>query len=233
MTRRYDHGPAAGRTHGNAGEPAREHRTGRTVVVGLGNPILRDDGVGCAVVRLAARRLAHRRDLAFVELNQGGLRLAETISGYRRAVIVDALAHVSSSATDLETPRIPRIRGIIIGGSGKSGTVRIRRTSLLPVGLRHVASAHDTGLATALSLARALLLPLPNEIVVVAVVAHDLAAFGTCFSRPVARAVPAAVDTVCSEIGHSRGHVGGVVHPGPGTDAHDADAVSQGAEQGI
>ena len=45
-----------------------------TLVLGMGNPILRDDGVGIYVVRQVEERL-RRDDVAFVEASVGGVRM--------------------------------------------------------------------------------------------------------------------------------------------------------------
>ncbi len=61
-----------------------------TLVVGLGNPILSDDGVGWRV----AERVREAVDDAEVDvlcLSLGGLSLVEHLAGYRRAIIVEPL----------------------------------------------------------------------------------------------------------------------------------------------
>ncbi|RLF65490.1 MAG: hypothetical protein DRN57_09010 [Thermoplasmata archaeon] len=59
----------------------------RTVVVGVGNPILGDDGVGIHV----ARELKGKVDVDVREAYTGGLNLLDLIIGYDRAVLVDAV----------------------------------------------------------------------------------------------------------------------------------------------
>lgn len=44
----------------------------RTVIIGLGNPILTDDGVGIHVVRAVAAQ-CQRDDVTFAEASVGGL----------------------------------------------------------------------------------------------------------------------------------------------------------------
>ncbi len=86
-------GGAATRT----GQPERADRTPaddrrRTIVVGLGNPLLGDDGVGWQVVNALAGRLAPLAPT--VELDRlavGGLGLMERLVGFERAILVDAL----------------------------------------------------------------------------------------------------------------------------------------------
>ena len=62
------------------------------LVVGLGNEIARDDGVGIFVARRLERRLADRDDVEVVALPWAGLSLLDVLVGRRRAAVVDCLA---------------------------------------------------------------------------------------------------------------------------------------------
>lgn len=62
----------------------------RTLVLGVGNPFRRDDGIGPAVIRC----LQSETDLEGIELLDGGtdgLSLLEYIKGYKNVLIVDAV----------------------------------------------------------------------------------------------------------------------------------------------
>ena len=74
----------------------------RTLIVGLGNPIVGDDGVGIHVVRKLKEKFSSLANLETKELSVGGIRLVEEILGYDRVIIVDAYAPLS--------PEIGRIR---------------------------------------------------------------------------------------------------------------------------
>src|ERR1044072_2640099 len=63
----------------------------RTVVVGLGNPILSDDSVGIKVAEQVKRHLSAESGIDVLEAYAGGLRLMEAIAGYDSAIIVDAM----------------------------------------------------------------------------------------------------------------------------------------------
>jgi hydrogenase maturation protease len=60
-----------------------------TLVLGVGNTLVSDDGVGIQVLRELARRIQDPR-LAFAETQSGGLDMLEQLIGYRSAVIIDA-----------------------------------------------------------------------------------------------------------------------------------------------
>lgn len=150
----------------------------RTLVLGLGNPILTDDGVGITVVRETAARCG-REDVTFAEASVGGLRLLEIISGYARVVIVDAI----------QTP------------GGRPGTVR-RLGASDPLGSLHAGSSHDLSLAGALALGRALKVPLPEDtaIAIVAVEVQDVLTFSEACTPQVQEAIPQAVEMVLEEV---------------------------------
>ena len=148
-------------------------RRAGTLVIGLGNPILGDDGVGWRVAREVQERLGNP-DVEVTCLALGGIALMERLVGYRRAIIIDAMT----------TGAAP-------------GTVLCVRLEELPnPASGHTASSHDTSLATALSLGRRLGAPLPDEIRVVAVEAQRLFEFHADLSPAVAAAMPEAVRCV-------------------------------------
>ncbi|MEI6724985.1 MAG: hydrogenase maturation protease, partial [Actinomycetes bacterium] len=63
---------------------------GATLVLGMGNPILSDDGVGLLVAeRLRGTSLPHGVEVLQSEV--GGLRLLELVRGFTRVIIIDAL----------------------------------------------------------------------------------------------------------------------------------------------
>jgi hydrogenase maturation protease len=69
----------------------------KTLVLGLGNPILTDDKVGIHVVRAAAGHCSPANGVTFAEASVGGLRLLDLLAGYDRAVMVDAIQTRSKS----------------------------------------------------------------------------------------------------------------------------------------
>lgn len=61
-----------------------------TIIVGIGNPILGDDGVGIHVLReLMERNIG--KDIVLEEAYTGGLNLVDMIVGYDKAILIDAV----------------------------------------------------------------------------------------------------------------------------------------------
>lgn len=154
----------------------------RTLVLGLGNPILGDDGVGLQVAAMVRARLPKGSHVEVDVDYWGGLRLMERLVGYDRAIIVDAICvddHPVGSILQLLPDDMPTQRS---------------------------ASAHDVNLPTALNLAARLGLRVPHDITILAIVAHDVLDFREDLSPAVAAAVPVAVDAILDllEVGASR-----------------------------
>lgn len=145
----------------------------RTLILGLGNPILTDDSVGLRVAGELKSALAGRNGITVDEDCWGGLRLMERLIGFDRAIIVDA-----------------------IQTGGPPGTVRTLSPKDIPT--QHSASAHDVNLPTALAFGRKMGLHLPedSEIILVAIEAVDILTFGERCTPPVEAAIPQAVQLV-------------------------------------
>ena len=64
----------------------------KILLIGLGNPILGDDGVGWVVAHAVEKRLVGQRKNIEVDcLSLGGLSLMERMIGYQQVILVDSL----------------------------------------------------------------------------------------------------------------------------------------------
>lgn len=147
----------------------------KTLVIGLGNPILGDDGVGWKIAEALSSVIPNPSVVEVDTAALGGLSLMERLLGYDRVVLVDSM----------ET------------GGSPVGSVRIFPLASLPDPMAgHSSSAHDTSLITALKTAESIGAHTPKQVDVVAVEAHDVYDFSEELSPPVAAAVPEAVQVV-------------------------------------
>lgn len=149
----------------------------KNLVIGLGNPILRDDGVGIRVAEEIRRRLNGRGDTDITELSVGGIRLMEAMAGYDRVFIIDA----------------------VMTGNQPPGAFSRLHIDDLGMSL-HTSSTHDTNLACALESGRLAGQKIPSEIVIWGIEAVDVNDFGEQMSGPVEAAVPAVADAVMNEL---------------------------------
>ena len=62
----------------------------RTLILGLGNPILSDDGVGISVAE-ELKRIVKRTDVMIEETSMGGLSLLDLLIGYDSVIMIDAI----------------------------------------------------------------------------------------------------------------------------------------------
>jgi hydrogenase maturation protease len=144
----------------------------KTLVIGLGNPILGDDGIGWEVVRVL-RESQVQEDVELDCLALGGISLMERLVGYQQAIIIDAMN----------------------SGHFPVGSVQSFGLDVLPKLLTgHLASAHDATLQEALQMGRDLGAELPEEVVIVAIETPDVYDFSEELSETAKQAVPLAVE---------------------------------------
>ena len=62
----------------------------KTVIIGLGNTVLSDDGAGVYVARLLSGRF-DTDDVSVVEMDAAGMNLMESLGGFDRAFLIDAI----------------------------------------------------------------------------------------------------------------------------------------------
>lgn len=144
----------------------------RCLVLGLGNPILGDDGVGWHVADAVEHSLDGSNDSVTVERAAlGGLHVMERLIGYDRAIIIDAI-HTGRQA---------------------AGTVNVfPLEELSDPSLGYTNSSHDTSLRTALEVGRTLGARLPSRVTIVAVETTREYDFSEELSPSVRAAVPRA-----------------------------------------
>ena len=151
-----------------------------TLVLGMGNPILSDDGVGL----LVAERLRESplpESVEVVQSEVGGLRLLELVRGFTRVIIIDALRSPAESGR--HPGEVHRYEAKDFKGGHRYG------------------SAHSIGLDTALEIGHKLGYDMPGEVTVFAIEAEDVETFGEDLSPPVAAAAERVFALVRKEVG--------------------------------
>ncbi|MBC8332640.1 MAG: hydrogenase maturation protease [Anaerolineae bacterium] len=155
----------------------------KIIVIGLGNPILTDDGVGVKVAYDVEKALGANipTNLTITEASVGGLRLMELLVGYDRVILIDAL---------------------LTNNGHEPGTIH----QMTLADLRHIsptqhsASAHDTSLVTALEAGIEIGLHLPTEFSIYAVGVTNILDFSEEPTPAVADAIPKVVAMVLEEL---------------------------------
>lgn len=154
----------------------RADRPSRVLVVGLGNPILGDDGVGwrvAAEVQKMDSSIGRHVEVDFSSV--GGLALMERILGYEQVVLIDAA----------QTGEYP------------VGSVVLHALEDLPnPKAGHTTSAHDASLATSLLMARDMGETVPGRVDIVTIEIGSANEFSESLTPAVAGAVETATETV-------------------------------------
>jgi hydrogenase maturation protease len=151
-----------------------------TRIIGLGNSILKDDGVGIYAARELKRCLEEARpdaDVDIVETEVGGFSLMELMTGWKRIILVDSIQF-----DGLEPGTVVRIRPDDLHTS-----LRLR-------------SVHDIDLPTVLALGRKLGLSMPGEVSVFGVQAEDALTFGETMTDAAQRGMKEAVSLILDEV---------------------------------
>jgi hydrogenase maturation protease len=151
-----------------------QSKKSRVLVIGLGNPILGDDGVGWRVAEEVKKQLPPDMSVDMECLSLGGISLMEHLIDYDRAILIDAFAL-----------------------DEQIGSILALKLSDLPnYSAFHTASPHDTSLQSAIELGKSIGAHLPNDIMVVGIATKHVCDFRNTLSQPVADAVPQAAHIV-------------------------------------
>ena len=143
----------------------------KTLIVGLGNPILGDDGVGWRVAEEVKRHVLGQSDVDVECVSLGGLSLMEHLIGYDRAILIDA-----------------------IKSGEQRGSVLVMHLEDLPnYSAFHTTSIHDVSLQSALDMGRRIGAKLPEHIMVVGITTEPNFEFSEELTPEVQAAVPCAV----------------------------------------
>jgi len=152
----------------------------KTLLLGLGNPILTDDAVGIRLATDVAARLGGRPGVdALPDCPVGGLALLDLLPGYDRVVVLDSI----------------RTAGGVPGDWHRFTAESLRETI-------HLSNIHDANFATALELGRRMGRPLPSdrEIHILAVEVEENATFSEALSPRLAAAYPRILEEISAEV---------------------------------
>lgn len=143
---------------------ARTVQASRTVVLGLGNPLLCDDAVGLRVA--AALQELMQADpvdgVTVVTSTRAGFELIDLLAGASEAIIIDCL-----DVPNAEPGRVRRLDLQHVAGSAR------------------LVGAHDLDVAAAFQLAAAMGISMPDSVEIYGVEAAETRRFSECLTPPV------------------------------------------------
>jgi hydrogenase maturation protease len=149
----------------------------KTIILGIGNQILGDDGVGVHVAN-ELKKYIHHPDITIEEAITGGMNLLDLILGYDKAIIIDAVK--TETRENGEVKRIP----------------------LNDFSTMHSCNPHDISLSEAIEMAKKMgETRIPKEIIIIGVMMKQIPCeFREKLSQKIAEAVPKAVEMTLNEI---------------------------------
>lgn len=145
----------------------------KTLVLGLGNDILCDDGVGIHIANQLRDILPKNPDIDIKTATLAGFNLLDILTGYDRVILIDAIK------TNI----------------GKVGEIY----QLTPDSFKttpRLFSFHDIDFPTALGLAKQLNIPMPTEIKIYAIQVQDTETLSETCTPEVTAAIPKVIDLV-------------------------------------
>ena len=145
----------------------------KTLIIGLGNPILRDDGVGIRVANEIRRRLPKSSAIEIVETSSGALALLDLICGYDKVVIIDSIKTENHAPGELHKLRLEDLGSAIPS-----------------------VSSHRVDLRTAIELGKKLGYKLPKIIDIYAIEVKD----NTTFCEELTPAIEAKISSIVTRI---------------------------------
>jgi hydrogenase maturation protease len=148
----------------------------RIVVLGVGNILLKDEGVGVRVIEEFQRQYTVPENVRVVDGGTQGLWLLSTLEEADQLIVVD----------------------VVLGG-GEPGTMYRLTKDDLPNALRFKQSAHDSDLVEALNYC-ALLEMGPKNVVVIGIEPADIQPFGVDLTEKIAAKVNELVLRVIDEL---------------------------------
>lgn len=153
-----------------------ETASDRIVILGVGNILLKDEGVGVRVVEKLEREYTFPDNVRLVDGGTQGLWLMSTIQETDHLIVVDAVL-----------------------GRGEPGTLYRLEKDDLPKGLRAKQSAHDSDLVEAINLC-GLLGNGPRSVTVIGIEPQDIQPYGLELTEKVAAKVDELVERVLDEL---------------------------------
>ena len=141
-----------------------------TLILGIGNPILTDDGVG---IKIAQRLKEENAKLKVIETSEAGITLLDLVADYDKLIIIDSIKTEKGKPGDL---------------------YKLELEDLKPS--KDFSSSHGIGIATAFELGQRLGYRMPKYTSIYAVEIKDNTTFGEKCTEEVEQRIPFIVKQI-------------------------------------
>ena len=144
-----------------------------TLILGIGNPILTDDGVG---IKIAQKLKEDNPELEVVETSEAGIALLELIDGYDKLIIIDSIKTEQGKPGELYKLELEDLKSTI-----------------------DFPSSHSIDIATAFKLGKGLGYRMPQSINIYAVEIKDNTTFAEECTEEVKERIPFITKQIIEE----------------------------------
>ncbi len=154
----------------------------KILILGLGNPILSDDGIGIEIAHRIEDKLKDHtscfawepdEDIDVIEASIGGLAILDLIVGYEKLIVIDAIKTKKGNPGTLYKVKVADFSSTI-----------------------HISSPHDVNFATAIEIGKRCGVSIPEQIDIYAIEIKDNTTFSEQCTLEVRKAVPKTVNTI-------------------------------------
>lgn len=147
-----------------------------TVVIGIGNPVITDDGLGIEIARQVRHKIEDDRTVTVSEVYNGGIELMEAMAGFDQALVVDAIVTGTAPGT-------------------------IHRLTIDQIAeCRNISTTHNGSLSVALDLGRLSGVKLPDAVRIWAIEAGDVTTFREGLTSEVERAAKVVAAEILQDL---------------------------------
>ena len=136
----------------------------KTLILGVGNPILTDDGVG---IRIAQKLKEENLKLEVIETSEAGIALLDLVVGYDKLIIIDSIKTEKGKSGDLHKIKLKHLKAFTA-----------------------VSSSHGVGIATAFKLGQKLGYRMPKHVSIYAVEIKDNTTFAEKCTEEIEERIP-------------------------------------------
>ena len=141
-----------------------------TLILGIGNPILTDDGVG---IKIAQRLKEENPKLEVIETSEAGIALLDLVMGYNKLIIIDSIKNERGKPGEVYQFELEDLRSAM-----------------------DFSSSHGVDVATAFEVGKGLGYKMPKFVSIYAVAIKDNTTFGEECTKEVEQRIPFIVKQI-------------------------------------
>lgn len=149
----------------------------KTLILGIGNPILCDDAVGILAVRELRKHISPSESITYEETSVAGVNLLDIMCGYDNVIILDA-----------------------VQTNSPIGHIHIQDVSGINASLKKECYHHNLTLFQTIELGKRMKMPMPSNILIVAIEAKDVISFTKELTPELEEKFPEIVENILTEI---------------------------------